>query len=68
MMTKIKIGIIFQPKLVHWSNLKAATKAPTNIRKIVPGPITVPIIRIIYKKYGIIKMIITVHFGNDNLA
>ena len=26
--------------------LKAATKAPTNIRKIVPGPITVPAINI----------------------
>jgi hypothetical protein len=31
-------------KLVHWSNLNAVAKAPTNIRKMVPGPRIVPTI------------------------
>jgi hypothetical protein len=44
---KNKMGIMLYWKLVQLSILKAATKAPTNIRKIVPGPRIVPPINII---------------------
>lgn len=36
------MGIRFRTKLVSWSILKAEFTEPTIIRKMVPGPITVP--------------------------
>jgi hypothetical protein len=41
----MRIGTILYKKLVQLSILKAATKAPTNMRKMLPGPRMEPPIR-----------------------
>jgi hypothetical protein len=38
----MRIGTMFNKKLVPLSSLKAATKDPTNMRKMVPGPRMAP--------------------------
>jgi hypothetical protein len=38
----MRIGTMLYKKLVQLSILKAATKAPTNMRKMLPGPIIEP--------------------------
>ena len=45
---KAKIGIKLIQKLVQLSTWKATLQDPTIIKKIVPGPKTVPTINIIY--------------------
>lgn len=50
---KPKIGYRLYSKEVQLSIRKAATKAPTNIRNIVPGPRIVPPINIIWKQKNI---------------
>jgi hypothetical protein len=44
---KKRIGTMLYSKLVQLSMWKAATKAPTNMRKMVPGPRMVPPINMI---------------------
>ena len=46
---KSRIGTKLIKNAVQLSTLKAELKAPTNIRKMVPGPKTVPTIIIIWK-------------------
>jgi hypothetical protein len=48
---KKRIGIMLYSKLVQLSMWKAATKAPTNIRKMVPGPRMVPPINMICNRH-----------------
>lgn len=43
---KVIKGNMLYKKLVHCDHWKTATKAPINIRNIVPGPSTVPISKI----------------------
>jgi hypothetical protein len=45
-----KMGMMLAVNEVQLSILKAATKAPTNMRKMVPGPRMVPIININWRK------------------
>ena len=49
---QMRMGMRLQQNEYQLEILKAATKAPTNIRKIVPGPITVPAINIACVRKG----------------
>ena len=49
---KKRIGTMLYSKLVQLSMWKAATNAPTNIRKMVPGPRMVPPINMICNRHS----------------